>query len=84
MRLRDIAPYGVVLATAAVLVTQVDRFPDVFPVHWGWDGQPNGFLRKRRRRRRESGSRPSPGQRHERALVPLQSPKILNQPSARA
>jgi uncharacterized membrane protein len=46
MRLRDIGPYGVVLATAAVLVAQMDRFPDVFPVHWGWDGRPNGFLRR--------------------------------------
>jgi hypothetical protein len=44
MRLRNVASYGVVLATAAVLATQVDRFPDVFPVHWALDGQPNGFI----------------------------------------
>jgi uncharacterized membrane protein len=46
MRLRDVAPYGFVLVTAAVLATQVDRFPEVFPVHWALDGRPNGFMRK--------------------------------------
>jgi uncharacterized membrane protein len=46
MRLRALAPYALVLATAAVLATQVNRFPDVFPVHWALDGQPNGFMRK--------------------------------------
>jgi uncharacterized membrane protein len=46
MRLRALAPYGLVLVTAALLATQVDRFPDVFPVHWALDGRPNGFMRK--------------------------------------
>jgi hypothetical protein len=46
MRLRSIGPYLLVLVTGVLLATQVDRFPEVFPVHWGFDGRPNGFMHK--------------------------------------
>jgi uncharacterized membrane protein len=35
-----------VLAAFAVSAALYNRLPDPVPIHWGWDGTPNGFMAK--------------------------------------
>ena len=37
------APFLILAATAAALHASWQRIPERFPVHWGIDGQPNGW-----------------------------------------
>lgn len=36
-------PFAILVATASYLNAQWDAIPERFPVHWGLDGQPNGW-----------------------------------------
>jgi uncharacterized membrane protein len=36
-------PFAIPLNVAAYLRAHWDKIPERFPVHWGWDGQPNGW-----------------------------------------
>ena len=37
------SPFAILAATAAYLYFHWDEIPEKFPVHWGWDGRPNGW-----------------------------------------
>jgi len=39
----QLSPFALLLATAAYLQVRWDDIPPRFPVHWGIDGQPNGW-----------------------------------------
>jgi uncharacterized membrane protein len=41
--LLQLTPFAILLLTAAYLSAHWDQIPDRFPVHWGIDGQPNGW-----------------------------------------
>ncbi len=37
------SPFAILAATAAYLRLHWEQIPDRFPIHWGWDGRPNGW-----------------------------------------
>jgi len=41
--LLQVGPFAILAAAAIFLRMHWDRIPEIFPVHWGIDGQPNGW-----------------------------------------
>jgi uncharacterized membrane protein len=44
MRLRTVLPYLLLLPPAVAVLALADRFPERMPIHWGLNGEPNGFV----------------------------------------
>jgi uncharacterized membrane protein len=44
--MKRVLPWLVLILSAAALVVLYPNFPDHWPVHWGIDGQPNGWTQK--------------------------------------